>query len=74
MNVAVCLLIHIMDFSLFYFIFVVFDSVSETSVKSLYVNSVHVIIVWIRLHVINCKKKNCAPGFHVDVAAQFLST
>ena len=32
-----------------------FDSVSETSVKSLYVNSVHnVIIVWIRLHVINC--------------------
>ena len=56
MNFAVGLLIKIMNFIEFYFILVTFDSVSETSVSGeVIVNSVHsVIIVWIRLHAINC--------------------
>ena len=57
----------------------IFDSVSETSVSGEVidiVNSVHnVILVGIKLHVIIVKRNcGCAPGFHVDVVAQLLST
>ena len=64
-----------MNFIKFNFILVKYTHliVSEKLARVI-VNSVHnVIIVGIRLHVINCKR-NCSPGFHVDVVAQLLST